>query len=166
MFYGALSWDLPEDTKNRLDWLKNTQGFELKDLPEDNTEELKGIIENHIGFMKIPMAIVGPASINGQYAKGKFSIPICTIEGTLAASKKRGLYATSLCGGINVKHYRQELSRAPIFIFDEISKMQDFQVWVTKNTDKIIKVAQATSRYGKILRIDQYAIQNYIILNF
>ena len=155
----------PEDTKSRLEWLKDTQGFELKDLPEDNTEELKGIIENHVGFMKIPMAIVGPASINGQYAKGKFSIPICTIEGTLAASMNRGLYATSLCGGINVKHYRQELSRAPIFIFDEISKMQDFQVWVTKNADEIIKAAQTTSRYGKILRIDQYAIQNYVILD-
>ena len=61
--------------------------------------------------MKIPMAIAGPAVIDGQYAKGEFPIPLCTIEGSLAASMNRGLYASSLCGGMKVKHFRQELSR-------------------------------------------------------
>ena len=106
------------------------------------------------------MAIVGPALINGKYANGKFSIPLCTIEGTLAASMNRGLYASSLCGGINVKHFRQELSRSPIFLFDDLNKSEEFQTWVEKNTEEIIKHS-INHKHGKILRIDQHAIQNY-----
>ena len=157
---------LPEDSQRRLDWLKNEHDFELKDLPGNDTEELKGIIENHVGFMQIPMAIVGPAIIDGKYAKGKFPIPLCTIEGTLAASMNRGLYASSLCGGMKVKHFRQELSRSPIFIFDDLKKSDEFQQWVTDHIDEIIKAAQSTTQYGKVLRIDQHAIQNYVLLDF
>ena len=155
-----------EDSRRRLEWLKSEQGFDLQDLPGNDPEELKGIIENHVGYMKIPMAIVGPAMINGKYANGKFSIPLCTIEGTLAASMNRGLYVSSLCGGINVKHFRQELSRSPIFIFDDLNKSEEFQVWINKNTEEIIKTAQSTTKHGKILRIDQHAIQNYVLLDF
>ena len=157
---------LPEDSQRRLDWLKNEHNFELRDLPGNDTEELKGIIENHVGFMQIPMAIVGPITIDGKYAKGKFPIPLCTIEGSLAASMNRGLYASSLCGGMKVKHFRQELSRSPIFIFDDLKKSDEFQQWVTDHLEEIIKAAQSTTQYGKVLRIDQHAIQNYVLLDF
>ena len=157
---------LPEDSGRRLEWLKDKHNFELKDLPGNEPEELKGIIENHIGFMKIPMAIAGPAVIDGQYAKGEFPIPLCTIEGSLAASMNRGLYASSLCGGMKVKHFRQELSRSPIFIFDDLKKSIEFQGWITEHNDEIIKAAQSTTKYGKVLRIDQHAIQNYVLLDF
>ena len=157
---------LPEDSDRRLEWLKDKHNFELKDLPGNEPEDLKGIIENHIGFMKIPMAIAGPAVIDGQYAKGEFPIPLCTIEGSLAASMNRGLYASSLCGGMKVKHFRQELSRSPIFIFDDLKKSIEFQGWITEHNEEIIKAAQSTTKYGKVLRIDQHAIQNYVLLDF
>jgi len=157
---------LPEDSDKRLEWLKDKHNFELKDLPGNEPEELKGIIENHIGFMKIPMAIAGPVVIDGQYAKGEFPIPLCTIEGSLAASMNRGLYASSLCGGMKVKHFRQELSRSPIFIFDDLKKSIEFQGWITEHNEEIIKAAQSTTKYGKVLRIDQHAIQNYVLLDF
>ena len=157
---------LPEDSDRRLEWLKDKHNFELKDLPGNEPEELKGIIENHIGFMKIPMAIAGPAVIDGQYAKGEFPIPLCTIKGSLAASMNRGLYASSLCGGMKVKHFRQELSRSPIFIFDDLKKSIEFQGWITEHNEEIIKAAQSTTKYGKVLRIDQHAIQNYVLLDF
>ena len=157
---------LPEDSDRRLEWLKDKHNFELKDLPGNEPEELKGIIENHIGFMKIPMAIAGPAVIDGQYAKGEFPIPLCTIEGSLAASMNRGLYASSLCDGMKVKHFRQELSRSPIFIFDDLKKSIEFQGWITEHNEEIIKAAQSTTKYGKVLRIDQHAIQNYVLLDF
>ena len=157
---------LPEDSERRLEWLKDKHNFELKDLPGNDPEDLKGIIENHIGFMKIPMALAGPAVIDGQYARGEFPIPLCTIEGSLAASMNRGLYASSLCGGIKVKHFRQELSRSPIFIFDDLTKSIQFQSWISKHNDEIIKAAQSTTKYGKVLRIDQHAIQNYVLLDF
>ena len=71
------------DTNRRLKWLKEQTGVEIDGNLENKPEDLKGIIENHIGFMKVPMAIAGPLLVNGNYAKGEFFVPICTLEGTL-----------------------------------------------------------------------------------
>ena len=49
-----------EDTEARRSWLKEHAGVELDDTLEDKAEDLQGIIENHVGFMKVPMALVGP----------------------------------------------------------------------------------------------------------
>ena len=37
-----------DDTKDRLKWLKETTGFDYKSHLENQPDELKGIIENHI----------------------------------------------------------------------------------------------------------------------
>ncbi len=156
----------PEDTERRLKWLKEEKGIDFKDPPVNEPEDLKGIIENHIGFMKLPMAITGPLLVDGQYAQGEFVVPISTLEGTLALSMSRGMYATFASGGIRVRHVKQELSRAPVFFFDNINDSFEFMDWVNKHKDKIIEIAESTTRFGKVLRIDQYPIQNYLILDF
>ena len=71
---------LAEDTDDRLKWLKETTGFDYNVNLENQPDELKGIIENHIGYMKIPMAVAGPLKIDGKYANGEFYVPICTLE--------------------------------------------------------------------------------------
>lgn len=156
----------PEDSDRRVEWLKDQKKINIEEVPLDNTNELKGIIENHIGYMKLPMAIAGPLDLKGEYANGEYMVPICTLEGTLSASMNRGMYATSLCDGITTQHYRQELSRAPVFIFDNLRSSKEFQVWVEKNKEKIAKVAESTTQHGKIIKINQYPIQNYVILDF
>ena len=96
-----------DDTGKRVTWIEDKTGFNYKDSPVNEPEELKGIIENHIGYMKIPMAIAGPLQLDGHYAKGEFFVPICTLEGTLAISMTRGMYASSVSGGIRVRHVKQ-----------------------------------------------------------
>ena len=83
-----------EDTEARKSWVKEYAGIDIDDTLEDKAEDLQGIIENHIGFMKVPMAVVGPMTIDGKYAKGEFCVPVCTLEGTLAMSMNRGIYAS------------------------------------------------------------------------
>ena len=153
------------DTKNRVAWVKNFTGVDLDKPLADEPEDLQGIIENHVGFMKIPMAVVGPLRLDGVYANGDFCIPLCTLEGTLAMSMNRGILASSLCEGTKVRHYRQELSRAPVFIFDDLNESAKFQAWVKRNEKKIIDIAETTTRHGKVLRIDQYTVQNYVVLD-
>ena len=155
-----------KDTDNRLGWLKETTGFDYNNDLENQPEDLKGIIENHIGFMKIPMAIAGPLKVHGKYANGDFYVPICTLEGTLALSMTRGMIATHRSGGINVSHVKQELSRAPVFIFDDLKKSAKFMEWIDENFEKIKKVAESTTNHGKLLRVDQYPIQNFVVLDF
>ena len=111
-----------KDTQDRLDWLNSKINFKYSSNLQNEPEDLKGIIENHIGFMNIPMAIAGPLDINGDYAQGEFHVPICTLEGTLALSMNRGMMAAQRSGGVTVKHIKQELSRAPVFIFENLNK--------------------------------------------
>ena len=155
-----------DDTKNRLKWLKDKTGIDLDTNLENLPEDLKGIIENHIGYMKIPMALAGPLQVDGGYAKGEYYVPLCTLEGTLAISMTRGMVATKRCGGIRVNHIKQELSRAPVFMFDDLKQADQFSGWIKRNFKSIKKIADSTSNYGKLLRIDRYPIQNYIILDF
>ena len=155
-----------DDTNNRLKWLKDKTGIDLDTNLENLPEDLKGIIENHIGYMKIPMALAGPLQVDGGYAQGEYYVPLCTLEGTLAISMTRGMVATKRCGGIRVNHIKQELSRAPVFIFDYLNKADQFSGWIKRNFKSIKKIADSTSDYGRLLRIDHYPIQNYIILDF
>jgi|TARA_Y100000590_G_scaffold330653_1_gene375666 hydroxymethylglutaryl-CoA reductase (NADPH) len=155
-----------KDTDKRLDWLSEKIGFDYDSDLSITPEDLKGIIENHIGFMKIPMAVAGPLKIDGKYAKGEYYVPICTLEGTLAISMTRGMIATHRCDGIRVSHIKQELSRAPVFTFDNLNKSADFMSWIDENFSEIKSIAESTTNYGKLLRIDQYPIQNYVILDF
>ena len=124
---------LPKDTLARKDWVKTFSGIDLDDNLTDNAEELQGIIENHVGFLKIPMAVAGPLLLNGIYAKGEFCVPLCTLEGTLAMSMNRGMYASYLSGGTKVRHFRQELSRAPVFIFNNIRKVSAILSTTSRN---------------------------------
>ena len=155
-----------KDTDKRLDWLSEKIGFDYDSDLSITPDDLKGIIENHIGFMKIPMAVAGPLKIDGKYAKGEYYVPICTLEGTLAISMTRGMIATHRCDGIRVSHIKQELSRAPVFTFDNLNKSADFMSWIDENFSKIKSIAESTTNYGKLLRIDQYPIQNYVVLDF
>ena len=155
-----------DDTNNRLKWLKDKTGIDLDTNLENLPEDLKGIIENHIGYMKIPMALAGPLQVDGGYAQGEYYVPLCTLEGTLAISMTRGMVATKRCGGIRVNHIKQELSRAPVFIFDDLNKADQFSGWIKRNFKSIKKIADSTSNYGRLLRIHHYPIQNYIILDF
>ena len=153
------------DTNRRLKWLKEKTGMEIDASLENKPEDLKGIIENHIGFMKIPMAIAGPLLVNGNYAKGEFFVPLCTLEGTLAVSMMRGMMAAKRCGGFHVSHVKQELSRAPVFIFDDLVSASKFMRWIDTHFKSIKKSAESTTNHGKLIRIDQYPIQNYVVLD-
>ncbi|HSP88005.1 MAG TPA: hydroxymethylglutaryl-CoA reductase [Ignavibacteriaceae bacterium] len=155
-----------QDTEKRKEWLENKTGFHLNETGPDNPEDFKGIIENHVGFMHLPLAIAGPLLISGTYAKGEFYIPVCTLEGTLTMSMTRGLFLTHLSGGIKTNHIKQELSRSPIFIFKDIDQSKPFSAWIQDHFEEIKKAAESTTNHGKLLRIDKYPSQNSVILDF
>jgi hydroxymethylglutaryl-CoA reductase (NADPH) len=155
-----------EDTEKRKKWIEDKTGFHLNETSSDNPEDLRGIIENHVGFIHLPMAVTGPLLIDGSFAKGEYYVPLSTLEGTLTISMTRGLFLTHLSGGIKTRHIKQEMSRSPIFIFNDIDKCKPFLEWVTSNFEKIKCEAESTTKHGKLLRIDKYPSQNSVILDF
>ncbi len=155
-----------EDSARRVEWLEAQTGFRLPPFKTEEPENLRGLVENHVGFMGIPLSVAGPLKIEGSYARGEFYIPMCTLEGTLAFSMTRGCFLTYLAGGIASRHIKQELSRSPIFIFESIEEAYRFYEWVKVNEPAIRDAAQATTRHGKLLRVEKHPIHNRVLLEF
>ena len=70
--------------KLRRKWLQHKTGVSLNYVGsyKQDTEEMRGCVENMIGLAQIPIGIAGPLNVNGEYAKGNFYIPMATTEGT------------------------------------------------------------------------------------
>jgi hydroxymethylglutaryl-CoA reductase (NADPH) len=154
------------DTEKRVQWLLERTGFCPNGAETADPQTLKGIIENHIGFMSIPMSVAGPLLIRGRYAEGEYYVPLCTLEGTLTMSMTRGLLLTYYAGGIQTQHIKQELSRSPIFIFGDIAETTVFQGWINEHFAGIKAAAEKTTRFGKLIKVDCYVTQNSMILDF
>ncbi len=153
------------DTKRRQKWLEERLGIDYSETIYPEPEQLQGIIEYHAGFIPVPMAVASPLHIEGTYARGRFAVPLCTLEGALVMSMCRGMLATSMCGGIQTQYVRQELSRSPAFVFSSAKEAQEFIQWVSKNTQKLKEVAESTTRYGKLIRIDPYLVHRWAVLD-
>lgn len=154
------------DTQRRLDWLKNHTGRDLDELPLPVPEDLQGIVENHVGFVPLPLAVASPMVVHGTYARGEFAVPLCTVEGTLALSMTRGMLAMAMSGGVKAVHTRQELSRSPFFIMPNVHEIPHFIDWVRRHHEPIRVAAEATTRHGRLLRIDPLPVNNWVILDF
>lgn len=155
-----------KDTQRRLRWIERATGHNLDEFPTPEPEELRGIIENHVGYMPIPMAVTGPLQLKGTYAQGEFYLPICTLEGTLVLSMTRGLLAFSQAGGCKTVHLRQELSRSPGFVMETVEQTNGFLDWVKRHEPEIRTIAESTTRHGKLLRIEPIPLQHFVILDF
>lgn len=156
----------PQDTSKRQKIIKEKTGIDIGVAEENLPIELKGIIENHVGFLSLPIGMAAPLSIKGRYAQGTFYVPVCTVEGSLVASMSRGMLAASHSGGVLTNHIRQEVSRAPVFIFKSVTQIDSFLVWIEKNFKKIKKKAESSTRFGILVRIDKYILQTSVILDF
>ena len=154
-----------EDMAARRAWLEEKIGRPLPEFKLDSPEDFQGLLENQVGYLGLPLSVAGPLKIEGTYARGEFQVPLCTVEGTLSLSMTRGLYLAHLSGGFKSQHLRQELSRSPIFIFDEIEDAAAFATWIDRQFAPIKAAAETSTRHGKLLRIEKQIVHNRVILN-
>ncbi len=127
---------------------------------------LAGNIENFAGFAQVPIGIAGPLRINGEHARGDFYIPMATTEGTLVASYNRGMRLLTAAGGVRATVVDDRMQRAPVFLFDHAGAADEFGRWVEQNETAIAAAAEATTRVGKLLEIEQYAVGPLLYLRF
>ncbi len=155
-----------KDTERRLRWVEQLTGHDLKGVPLPRVDEIQGIIENHVGFMPLPMSIAAPLVIHGDYARGEFIVPLCTLEGTLTLALNCGLLAMAMAGGCRTIHLKQELSRSPAFCLPTITEIGSFLDWINDHADSILVAAESTTRHGRLLRVDPTPIQQWVVLDF
>ena len=155
-----------DDMQRRIEWLEGQTGHRHGEFALEDPSKFKGLSENQIGYIGLPLSIAGPLRIDGSYAKGDFYVPLCTLEGTLSLSMTRGFYLTYLSGGITSRHIKQQLSRSPVFIFKSLEEAYDFLPWVDEHFEEIKTAAENTTRHGKLLRMEKHPIHNRVLMEF
>jgi len=130
-------------------------------------EEIKNKnAENVIGGIQVPLGIVGPLKINGDYAKGDFYVPLATTEGALIASVNRGAKAITKSGGAKVKIVFDGMARAPVFKLSSIEDVADFLQWIKNNFQRIKEVTESTTSHGRLMNVEPYVLGNNVWLRF
>lgn len=134
--------------------------------PDITPEALAHNIENHIGFAKIPVGVIGPLRVNGTSANGDFYIPLATSEGALVASCNRGAYVISQSGGASVMCLTESVSRAPCFVFKSMIESAEFMSWVIPQFDILKSVAGATTSHGVLIDIRTTIVGKEVYVHF
>jgi len=121
-------------------------------------------IENVIGAVQIPVGVAGPLLVRGDYADGYFYVPLATTEGALVASVNRGAKLVTESGGARVKVLRDGMARAPLFRLPSLIDSVEFVDWVTQHFEELKKVAESTTRFGKLREVQPFVVGNYVWL--
>lgn len=127
---------------------------------------LPGNVENFMGVAQVPIGLAGPLRINGEHARGDFFVPLATTEGTLVASYNRGMRVLTEAGGVRTTVVDDRMQRAPVFAFDHALAAREFGDWVRRHHDEIAAAAERTTRVGRLLEIEQYAVGPLRYLRF
>ncbi len=121
-------------------------------------------IENFIGEARIPIGLAGPIRINGLAARADYYVPMATHEAALVASYSRGMHVISEAGGCAAWVLNRGVSRAPGFIFRTTAQAALFVSWVVDHTHVLRRVAQATTRHGRLIDIRLSVEGNHVYL--
>ena len=128
--------------------------------------QVAGNVENFFGVAQVPIGLAGPLRIDGEHAQGDVYVPLATTEGTLVASYSRGMRVLSECGGVKVTVVKHAMQRAPVFRFDDAREARDFGHWLVEHFQAIKATAESTTRVGRLIDIEQYALGNLLYTRF
>jgi hydroxymethylglutaryl-CoA reductase (NADPH) len=112
--------------------------------------------ENMIGAVQVPVGVAGPIFVRGEYAQGKFYLPLATTEGALIASVNRGCSAITRAGGAEVRILHDGMTRAPVFAATGVAHAKEVADWVTGHRDEIRTAAESTTSHGKLSDVVTY----------
>jgi hydroxymethylglutaryl-CoA reductase (NADPH) len=121
-------------------------------------------IENYIGEARIPIGLAGPLRINGLAARADYYVPMATHEAALVASYSRGMHVISESGGCAAWVLNRGVTRAPGFIFRTTAQAGLFVAWIIDQMQVLRRVAQATTRHGKLIEIRLNVEGNHVYL--
>jgi hydroxymethylglutaryl-CoA reductase (NADPH) len=129
-------------------------------------EAYKRNIEHFIGTVKVPVGLAGPLRVNGLFARGDYYVPLATTEAALVASYSRGSHLLTEAGGCTAVLLNEGVSRAPGFAFGNLREAGLFVLWATEHVEDFRRVAESTTRFGKLNDLRLTVEGNYVFLNF
>ncbi len=154
--------------EKRRKWLIEKTGVECRHISNFTFDpgEVKGNIENFVGVAHVPIGIVGPIKLQGEFADGVFYVPFATTEGAMVSTYQRGAIAMAKSGGAKTLIIKDENHLEPVFLFEDIIQANTFLKWVESNFEKIKVEAESTTAHGKLIHITPYVFGSRVVLDF
>jgi len=128
-------------------------GGALKELPSGPSLDYQRVLgancEIVVGYIPIPVGIVGPLTLNGQTVY----IPMATTEGCLVASTNRGCKAITSGSGATSSIVRDGITRAPCLRMKSAKEAANLAVWCQEpvNFMMLKKAFESTTSFGKLI---------------
>jgi hydroxymethylglutaryl-CoA reductase (NADPH) len=103
-----------------------------------------------VGYVPIPVGMVGPLTVNGQ----SVFVPMATTEGCLVASTNRGAKAISAGSGAFAEVIRDGITRAPCVRMDSAREAAQLKLWCERpeHFQKLQQAFENTTSFGKLIR--------------
>jgi hydroxymethylglutaryl-CoA reductase (NADPH) len=130
------------------------------------SEPMRGNIENPIGAAQVPLGVAGPLAVEGEHARGVFYVPLATSEGALVRSYERGMTVLTRAGGAVARVYADENRVAPVFLFDGVAAARRFTLQLAELLPELRAAAEATTRHGRLLRLEPRPLGRAVMVNF
>ena len=126
-------------------------------------------IEQKIGGVTVPLGVIGPVKVLGNYAKGDFHLPLATNEAALIAGINRGFKAINGAGGIKSIVVKDHMTRAPLMETPDPERAKEISDEILKKGElfqEMKKAAEAESRVSRLLDIQPFQIGRRLHLRF
>jgi hydroxymethylglutaryl-CoA reductase (NADPH) len=158
----------PEQVARRRAWVERRTGARLHHVGSSSlpSTTLRGNVENPVGAAQVPLGVAGPLRVNGQHARGVFYVPLATTEGALVRSYERGMMTLSRAGGAATRVYLDENRVSPIFQLADVEAAHDFALRLPHDLAALRAAAEATTRHGRLLRVECFPVGRRVIVHF
>ncbi|XP_057469749.1 3-hydroxy-3-methylglutaryl coenzyme A reductase 1-like [Actinidia eriantha] len=135
----------------RREAVQRLTGRSLVGMPLDGFDYdsiLGQCCEMPVGYVQIPVGIVGPLLLNGC----EYSVPMATTEGCLVASTNRGCKAIYASAGATSIVLRDGMTRAPVVRFPTAKKASELKFFIEDpaNFDTLSVVFNKSSRFARL----------------
>ena len=138
----------------------------MKNLPFNSYDykQVFGVCcENVIGYIPVPLGLVGPLKLDGQ----SLYVPLATTEGALVASVSRGSRAVAK-NGITSRVVSDGMTRGPVTRFPSAIEAGDAMSWIQDpNNFALVKTTfDSTSRFASLIKLNVYIAGRYLFIRF
>lgn len=138
--------------------------FNIKNIPYKNYNYLKNLnknCENVVGYVRIPIGMIGPIEINND----KKFIPFATTEGALVSSINRG--CKLLCLSKNEIIVEDiGMTRSPIIKCKTLTELVNIKLWINENFKHIKNEFEKDSNFAILKNIDFLQEGRHLHLRF
>jgi len=154
--------------ERRREFVEEQAGTPLVHLRNSSLDpaSLRGNVENFIGVAQVPIGLAGPLLVDGEDARGEFYVPLATTEGALVASYNRGMRLLHACGGARTTVVDDHMQRSPVFDCGDARGARELCRWVAENQEELARVAESTTRVGRLLAVTPFVVGPLAYLRF